>query len=188
MTENTTTTEKVPLFEMLPGEDQPILELVDTRRSFQAIAYYRDLAAQAAADMSTFVAKLEAELEATKEFYTRKVLAAEARAEFHTKNLGNFAMQQGKTKIATPLGTVFFKSTTKRTWPEDPQVLIDFAKAEGVADRLIKITETPNKPAILKYIKATGSVPVGFTEETTEPVACVILRGQPQDEVEQEVA
>jgi len=160
MTENTSTTEKVPLFEMLPGEDQPILELVDTRRSFQAIAYYRDLAAQATADMGTFVAKLEAELDATKEFYARKVLAAEVRAEFYTKNLGNFAVQRGKTTVAAPLGTVFFKSTTKRTWPEDPQVLIDFAKAEGVAVQLIKIKESPNKPAFLKYIRATGAVPV----------------------------
>ena len=134
------------------------------------------------------MAKLEAELDATRDFYARKVMTAEARAEFHTKNLGNFAKQQGKSKIATPLGTVFFKSTTKRTWPKDPQVLIDFAKSEGVAERLIKITESPNKPAILKYIKASGSLPDGFKEERTEPVACVILCGQTQGEVEQGAA
>jgi hypothetical protein len=187
MTETATPELREPLFEMLPGEDQPILELVDTRRSFQAISYYRGLALQAAEDMGTFVAKLEVELDVTREFYGKKALAAQERADFHIKNLGNYALQQGKNKIATPYGTVFFKSTTKRIWPED-DALINFAQVEGMADSLLKTKFSPIKAEFLKYIKATGSVPEGFVEEKTEPVACVTLRNQCAMVADQEAA
>jgi hypothetical protein len=170
-----------PLFETLPEEDLPIQELIDTRRSFQAIAYYREVAKQAASDMGTYVAKLEAELDRVRDFYARKSQAANAREAFHIQNLANYITQTGKKKVATPYGTAFFRTRKKVTWPEDANALIRFAQDEGADEDLLKTTYTPRKPEILKYIHATGAVPEGFSEEEVTDVQ-VRLAAEPADE------
>jgi hypothetical protein len=170
-----------PLFELLPEEELPIQELIDTRRSFQAIAYYREVAKQAAVDMGIYVAKLESELDKVRDFYIRKSQAANAREAFHVQNLGNYIVQTGKKKVATPYGTAFFRTRKKVTWPEDANVLIRFVQDEGADENLLKTTYTPKKLEILKYIHATGAVPEGFCEEEVTDVR-VRLAAEPAEE------
>ena len=132
--------------------------------------------------MRKHLEKVQAELDAVQEFYTKKALAAQEREEFHTTNLDNYITANGLKKVATPYGTAFFRSHTRRTWPSDELTLIDFAKAEGVADECLQTKLLPKKAELLKYIHSTGAVPQGFLEEEVTDVQ-VRLRNEPAQEV-----
>jgi hypothetical protein len=131
--------------------------------------------------MRTLLDKVQAEKCFIEDFYQRKALAAKQREMFHATSLGNYAVINGMKKFATPYGTVFFREQTKRTWPEDDQVLVEFANAEGAAEHLLQTKLFPKKAEILSHIHATGSVPEGFREEQITVVQ-VRLRNQPVTE------
>jgi hypothetical protein len=108
-------------------------------------------------------------------FYGDRTRQAIERMTLYRENLENYLNTTGQSKLATPHGTIYFATSTERTWPDD-EVLLAFAKG-----RLIPagINEKPCRKAILQFIRKTGLKPAGFKEE--DRTALAIRPRQPKE-------
>lgn len=100
-----------------------------------------------------------------KEFYDRKINAADEQIDFLQRRIENYLHTKGQDKLPTPNGTAFFTTRKKYHYP-DSNTLLQFAKDH---DLEYKITEKPYKSVIKEFVEQGGQPPEGFsiTEETS---------------------
>lgn len=118
------------------------------------------------------IKQLETQLTDTIDFYKSQVKMVQNRKEYLLFLIYQYMKSTGHTKMVTPRGTVYLKTIQKRKWPEDPGVILDWAKKNCPQLIKEKVTEQVMRDELYKYIKATGDAPEGF-EEIAEEKAVV---------------
>ena len=143
------------LFPPLAGEEVPVTELVHVIEAEKRIRYW--------SEKKSALDKEAAEvLDFYRRWYERRVRHCEERIGFNTQQIAAYMDILGVTKLPTPEGTPFFKTITKKEWPEDP-ALVAFAQENEITDG-VRTKYAPDKKAIAEYIGRTGNVPDGYVE------------------------
>lgn len=130
------------------------------------VAYQIRQINQCLEDASAFMQQAEE----AREFYERRIVALEARADFLKENVGRWLKINGMQKLATHSGTIYFSKRTKVTLPDD-ETLVRYANNEDPSNKRGLITQKPNKAELKKYIASSGHAPDGYREENVEHIA-----------------
>lgn len=163
LTESLPVAERPAIFpdDMFPGETE-VLEVstpdVNTfRRAFNALAWYKRMIATADEDEKKVLAKIDEEIVAVRDFYSRKREGTESRVEFWKGELHAMMQALNVTKYSTPYGTSFYKRVKRKEWLMDDAGLLAFAKSTPDPTSLVRVKEYPDKKQIEAYVEATGA-------------------------------
>ena len=116
--------------------------------------------------MDQRVKGLEEEAKDAAAFYALQLEKAANNRAFVESQLSHLVKHHPDNKIVTPKGTAFFSSSTRRTWPEDAELLswaqTNIPAAVTKKDGPVSVS----KKDILEAFKAgTVTPPAGFREE-----------------------
>lgn len=154
-TSEITTEEREELFPPLPGEDEPIAGLVHVIEAEKRVRYWkekRDALEKESVEVLNFY----------RLWYERRQLRFNERIAFNMQQIAGYMDATGQTKIPTPEGTAYFKTITRKEWPED-EVLVAFAHRNEIPNA-VRTKYSPDKKVISGYIERTGNVPEGYSE------------------------
>tara|TARA_R100001082_G_scaffold44518_1_gene23686 strand:+ start:383 stop:871 length:489 start_codon:yes stop_codon:yes gene_type:complete len=98
------------------------------------------------------------------EFYDRKIDSIQKQISYRINLLETYmvsSMASGKKTVNTPNGSLRMTTRTFRTFGEDDE-LVKFSYKNNIPTR---VTEKPDKKAILNYIVNNGDIPSGYSEK-----------------------
>jgi hypothetical protein len=148
-----------PLDEAMQYDDEPTIE--DDHRAednLRHLAYWRRERQKIASHAKAEIAKIT-------EWEGQRIATIDGRIAWHERGLQGFLYQTGKKTLKLIHGTL--KKTKGR---EKVEVLDPDAFCQGPLKEFIsqKVSFSPNKKAILAYIKETGEIPEGTDLVTGE--------------------
>ncbi len=112
--------------------------------------------------------KLKKQYEDFMLWYKAQTNAFDRQIAYERLALQNQLEVTGEKLIRTDMGTVSLSHPTEKTWPT-PEELVAWCEKNQVPDS-IKTVKTPVMKVVSKYIKETGAVPPGYTEEKTTSI------------------
>ena len=99
------------------------------------------------------------------EFYDKKIDSIQKQISYRINLLETYmisSMASGKKTVKTPNGSLRMTTRTYRNFGEDDE-LVKFSYKNNIPTR---VTERPDKKAILDYIVNNGDIPSGYSEKT----------------------
>lgn len=99
-------------------------------------------------------------------YYDQKVLALERRTEYLETQISTWLSLNQLKKVQTHNGTAHFVKRTSATYPSK-EVLLEWIKTLDNPDTFIRTVEEPALDQLKKYMKESGHVPPGYSEEET---------------------
>jgi hypothetical protein len=94
-------------------------------------------------------------------WYEKRISNLDTRLELNKDALAQYLDDRSITKLPTPEGTAYFRTTTARVWPENA-LLVAWAK-ENLPEA-IRTKEEPDKRLIADHVKRTGECPPDYQE------------------------
>jgi hypothetical protein len=115
------------------------------------------------------VAEVEKQRREADDFYLKRIESLTQRTLWLQKQIETYLTMNNMKTIATHNGTAFFSKQTRRTYPET-KVLMDWIMSLPEPERFYRKVLEPDKTALQSYMKESGEVPPGYTEEEYYPL------------------
>ena len=113
--------------------------------------------------LETEIEEIEYKKQESAEFYNRKIESIQKQISYRENLLETYmitSVASGKKTVKTPNGTLRMTTRTSRNLGDDDD-LVKFSYDNNIPTR---VTEKPDKKAILEHIVNNGNIPSGYSE------------------------